>query len=67
MKNFTLFAIITFCIYGCSSSDTKKVDSKTNMEVGIPNANGNIPDTTNAINLSTQKKDSSVKTDSIRK
>ena len=46
-------------ISGCNSSDKKKaVETKTDEQVGVENVNGNIPDTTNAINLSTHKKDS---------
>lgn len=46
-------------ISGCNSSDKKKMeDTKTDSQVGVQNANGNIPDTTNAIKLSTDVKDS---------
>ena len=59
MKNLILFFAVLTSFYSCSSDKTKTNESsKTNMEVGVQNANGNMPDTTNAINLSTQKKDS---------
>lgn len=46
-------------ISGCNSSDKKKTkDTKTDGQVGVQNANGNIPDTTNAIKLSTDVKES---------
>jgi len=42
----------------CNSGDKKADDTKTDSQVGVQNANGNIPDTTNAIRLSTDTKDS---------
>ncbi len=49
-------------MYSCSSNDKKtNEDSKTKNEVGVQNDNGGIPDTTNAINLSTHKKDTTQK------
>ena len=45
-------------MYSCSSNEKKTTeDSKNQNEVGVQNNNGGIPDTTNAINLSTHKKD----------
>ena len=45
---------------GCNSSDKKKTDdTKSDGQVGVQNANGNVPDTINAIKLSTDVKDSS--------
>lgn len=53
---------IVFVIYGCNSNGTKKADdTKTYNQTGVQNVNGNIPDTTNAIDLSTHKKDSTGK------
>jgi hypothetical protein len=68
MKKVVIMSIITSVIFSCSSNDKKSTtnDSKNNNEVGVPNVNGNIPDTTNAINLSTHKKDSSATKDSAR-
>lgn len=51
-KVFTI--ISTIAIFGCNSGSEKNTDSdstKTYNQVGVPNVNGNIPDTTNAINL----------------
>lgn len=43
------FGIISFA---CNSNNTKKKKStETYHQVGVPNVNGNIPDTTNAIDL----------------
>ena len=64
-----MFAIVLISfINGCNSGEKKDVEKAgTNNQVGVPNVNGNIPDTTNAINLSTHKKDSAVKnTDSVK-
>lgn len=54
-----LFIIgLTFTFFSCNSKDDKVTDdSKTKNEVGVQNDTGGIPDTTNAINLSTHKKD----------
>lgn len=68
MKKVVFMSIITSIIFSCSSNDKKTTtnDSKNNNQVGVPNVNGNIPDTTNAINLSTHKKDSTVAKDSVK-
>ncbi|GAC1381012.1 MAG: hypothetical protein NVSMB45_05110 [Ginsengibacter sp.] len=67
MKNLILLFALLLGLYSCSPDKTKtNENTKSNMEVGVQNANGNMPDTTNAINLSTQKKDST-KIDSTRK
>ena len=68
MKKVVFMSIISSIIFGCSSNDKKSTtnDSKNNNETGVPNVNDNIPDTTNAINLSTHKKDSSITKDSAR-
>lgn len=62
MKKY--FLIITFItlVYGCNNSDktTTTEDTQNKNEVGVPNVNGNIPDTTNAIDLSTNKKDTTM-------
>ena len=59
MKGRTLIIGLVSVIVGCNSSDKKKTDdTKTDMQVGVENVNGNIPDTTNAINLNHSKKDS---------
>ena len=59
MKRMMLIIGLVSVILGCNSSDKKKTDeTKTDNQVGVQNVNGNIPDTTNAINLNSQKKDS---------
>ena len=59
MKRIMLIIGLVSVISGCNSNDKKKTDqTKTENQVGVENVNGNIPDTTNAINLSSQKKDS---------
>ena len=65
-----LFFIIALfpVIFSCTSNNKKTTeDSKSPSEVGVQNANGNLPDTSNAINLSTHKKDTVQSTDSIKK
>lgn len=66
MKNIILVLLTIFSFYSCSSNSSKTTDeSKSKMEVGVENVNGNIPDTTNAIDLNTHKKDSSARKDSV--
>ncbi len=56
---FIIGSVVVIFLSACTSGDkTKKVDSKSENEAGVENVNGNIPDTTNAINLDTHKKDS---------
>jgi hypothetical protein len=62
MKRMIIIIGLVSVISGCNSSDKKKTDStKSDSEVGVQNANGNIPDTTNAMKLSTDKKDSAAR------
>ncbi len=42
--------------------ETKAIGEKTENPADIQNVNGNIPDTTNAIDIGTHKKDSAVTT-----
>ena len=57
MKKIFIIGLM-FTFFGCNSKDDKVTDdSKTKNEVGVQNDTGGIPDTTNAINLSTHKKD----------
>ena len=59
MKRTILIIGMVSVILGCTSSDEKKTDeTKTDSQVGVQNVNGNIPDTSNAIKLSTDKNDS---------
>lgn len=58
MKKIFLLTAVTAIIYSCSSNDEKiKKNADTNNQVGVQDGTGNVPDTTNAINLSTHKKD----------
>ncbi len=50
-------AVISLIVFSCSSNDKKTTEDKSKNEVGVQNDNGGVPDTTNAINLSTHKKD----------
>jgi hypothetical protein len=66
MKKIVVIAL-SVVMFSCSSNDKKTTEeSKTPNEAGVQNANGNIPDTTNAINLSTHKTDTTQK-DSLKK
>ena len=61
MKNIICCIIFSTLIFSCTSSENKTTEeSKSNNQVGVQNANGGIPDTTNSINLSTQKKDTTM-------
>ena len=56
-KTFIIIALLQV-FYSCNSDEKKTTDvSKTKNEVGVQTDIGGIPDTTNAINLSTHKKD----------
>ena len=62
MKKIMVIIGIVYVVSGCNSADRKKTDdTKTYNQSGVQNVNGNIPDTTNAIDLSTHKKDSTGK------
>ena len=66
MKKIIVLVFATI-IFSCNSNNKKaNENTKTNNEVGVQNENGGIPDTTNAINLSTHKKDTLQKRDSIK-
>lgn len=58
MKRIILVISLISVICSCNSGKKKADGTKSDTEVGVENANGNIPDTTNAIKLSTDKKDS---------
>lgn len=54
MKRVFSVIILAAILFGCNSNSDKKTNAdstKTYDQVGVPNVNGNIPDTTNAINL----------------
>jgi hypothetical protein len=50
-------AALGLIIFSCSSNDKKTTEDKSKNEAGIQTDNGGVPDTTNAIDLSTHKKD----------
>ena len=55
------FAAFILIIFSCNSNEKKTTeDTSTKNEVGVQSDNGGIPDTTNAINLSTHKKDTTM-------
>jgi hypothetical protein len=58
-KMFTILFIAA--VFSCNSDKNEKEDNSKEgaNEPGIQNVNGNIPDTTNAINLDNDKRDSS--------
>ncbi|MEO8854350.1 MAG: hypothetical protein ABI359_11245 [Ginsengibacter sp.] len=56
MKNLFLLFFMVIILASCSNNSDKK--TPTYNEVNVKNVNGNIPDTTNAIDLSTKKVDS---------
>lgn len=68
MRKLFLIIVLSQLIFSCSDSSKKtSVTTKDQGEAGVQNVNGNIPDTTNAINLSTHKKDAGQPGDSIKK
>ena len=62
-----LFSVMLFSCNNNKHSNTEMgKDVEPYRQVGVENVNGNIPDTTNAIDLSTKKTDSSaLKKDSL--
>lgn len=65
MKKILLIAVSAF-IFGCASKEEETTE-ETTSPAGIQNVNGNIPDTTNSIDLSTTKKDTVQTKDTIQK
>ncbi len=67
MKKSMGFLTMAFFFIGCNSDndmkykDTDKKEVKTENPVGIQNVNGNIPDTTNTIDIGNSKKDTTIK------
>lgn len=54
MKKTHAIIIFAFASFACHSNTNKKAGSDSTdsyHEVGVPNTNGGIPDTTNAIDL----------------
>lgn len=65
---FIFIPLFVFTFFSCTSNSSKSVeDTGSKIETGVQNVNGNIPDTTNSINLSTHKKDTVLKSkDSVK-
>lgn len=64
MKKGLFMLLFVVAIASCQSKTEKKEVEKagdTNLS-GVENVNGNIPDTTNAINVNPRKKDSTATT-----
>ena len=66
MKKLLVIIAASVVIFSCASKE-EETTGETKNEAGVQNVNGNIPDTTNAIDLSTSKKDSAQSVDSIKK
>ena len=56
-----IIALSALIIFSCNSNDKTTTDTSDQNQVGVPNTDGVLPDTTNAINLSTHKKDTTQK------
>ena len=63
MKKISFILSLSVLLFACESKKTSNEkmgeDVNPTPSVGVDNVNGNIPDTTNTINLSTHKVDSS--------
>ncbi len=58
MKKILFIIALSPVFFSCTSNNKKINESSgTTNQTGVQNVNGNIPDTTNTINLSTHKKD----------
>jgi hypothetical protein len=67
-KNFIAIAFCSVVFFACNHQKNKSgKDSETYRTVPVPNVNGNIPDTTNSIDLSTKKGSSHIQKDSTSK
>ena len=62
MKKISFILSLSVLLVACNSQKTSNEKMGEDVEpygnVGVENVNGNIPDTTNAINLGTHKVDS---------
>lgn len=65
MKKLLVIIAASAFIFSCSSKEEETTTEGTKNEAGVQNVNGNIPDTTNSIDLSTSKDSASA--DSIRR
>ena len=66
MKKLLVIIAASAFIFSCASKEEETTE-ETKNEAGVQNVNGNIPDTTNAIDLSTSKKDTTGTSDSLKK
>lgn len=70
MKKSLLISCITLVLFSCSSdskSDTSSTPAAgTENSVGVKNVNGNIPDTTNTINIGTHQPNEIRGSDSLK-
>lgn len=66
MKKIVIISILLSTAFPACKSKNSDADKKTPTyrEVNVKNVNGNIPDTTNAIDLNTKKDSSSTRIDS---
>lgn len=62
MKKLIYPFVVLMLFASCKSNNDKK--TPTYRDVNVKNVNGNIPDTTNAIDLSTKKQDTVTRKDS---
>ena len=68
-KILTLCVLVASTFFACNNKKSNSKagkDADTYKQVPVPNVNGNIPDTSNSIDLNTNKTDSS-KSDSSSK
>ena len=63
-KNFIAIAFCSALLFACNHQKTKSGKDSETYSVPVPNVNGNIPDTTNSIDLSTKKDSSHIQTNS---
>jgi len=65
MKKILLVIAISVVLFSCASKEEETTEGTTSP-AGIQSVNGNIPDTTNSIDLSTQKQDTVQSKDSLK-
>lgn len=69
MKSIFFGLSLATAIFGCSASSDKKANADTTPTyhgVGVKNVNGNIPDTTNSIDLTHKLDTISNRKDSVK-
>ncbi len=66
MKNLLVIGMF-LTVISCNSKKEDEVDGSNANQPGVLNVNGNMPDTTNSINIDNTKTDSTtIKKDSVR-